>query len=499
MNLFESSAIGGRYTAIVTGLVLLCGLGVLGGCGPAASSQVDASPEEDELAHPSSTKWTGDLDGMVERRQIRVLTTFNPFGYYIDEAGAEKGATYEAMKMFEEKVNEHFKTGNLKVHIVMIPISRDKIFDWLQEGRGDIASANLTITPERQELVDFSEPWGIDVREVVMTLDSGPTLNSADDLSGLVVTTRKESSYWASLEELNREFEAAGKAPVDLQTAAPFLEDEDLAMMLSTGLIEGALVMDQHKAEPLAKAIGGLKVHTDAALRTGGQIASAFRKGSPKLENFFNDFVKTHKKGTLLGNIIINRYLKDTKRLLNALDQDGKNRFETLKPIFEKYGGEYDLNWLAMIAQGYQESRLDQDVRSHAGAIGVMQLLKSTAADPNVGLPEIEDEETNIHAGIKYMRFIANHYFSDLEDDPWNQAFFCLASYNAGPNRIRRLRAKAAEQGLDPDKWFSNVEIVVAKEVGMEPIRYVSNIYKYFAAYSLYMETLDKKAEAMGA
>ena len=498
----DSRTAGAFRTGAANGLVFIfAALLFWLGCGSPAPGQPEGSTDSagGGLEHPLAfEKWTGDLDGMVERRLIRVLTTFNPFGYYIDADGTEKGATYEVMKMFEEKLNEQFKTGRLKVHVVMIPTSRDNLLRFLNEGRGDIASANLTITPERQEIVDFADPWGIDVREVVVTREGAPALNSAEDLSGMTATAVKESSYYTSLLKLNETLKAAGKAPVDIQVARPQLEVEDLAEMLKEGLLDGALIIDQHKAEPLAKAMGGLTVHTNAVLRSGGQIASAMRKNSPQLAAALNDFVKDHKRGTLMGNIIVNRYLKDTKRLQNALDEEGRARFAALRGIFEQYGGQYDLNWLAMIAQGYQESRLDQSVRSRAGAIGVMQLLQSTAEDPAVGLPNIEDEETNIHAGIKYMRYIADTYFNDPELDEWNQAFFSLAAYNAGPNRIKRIRAKAADQGVDPNIWFGNVEALVAKEVGMEPVNYVSNIFKYFAAYSLYMETRQQRENAKG-
>ena len=139
-------------------------------------------------------------------------------------------------------------------------------------------------------------------------------------------------------------------------------------------------------------------------------------------------------------------------------------------------------------AQGYQESGLDQSVVSRTGAIGIMQMLPSTAAGKSVGIPDISTEENNIHAGTKYLRYIVDHYFDDPEIDEVNRTLFALASYNAGPNRIRRFRTTAADQGYDPNVWFRNVEVVVANEVGREPVRYVGNIFKYYTVYSLLVE-----------
>ena len=121
------------------------------------------------------------------------------------------------------------------------------------------------------------------------------------------------------------------------------------------------------------------------------------------------------------------------------------------------------------------------------------ELLPSTAADPRVGIPDIHELEPNIHAGCKYMRWIIDHFYSDSDMDPLNQTLFAFASYNAGPNRIARLRRQAARQGLDPDQWFNNVEVVVARHVGREPVQYVRNIYKYYLSYRLIAEQLRNK------
>jgi membrane-bound lytic murein transglycosylase MltF len=122
-----------------------------------------------------------------------------------------------------------------------------------------------------------------------------------------------------------------------------------------------------------------------------------------------------------------------------------------------------------------------------------MQLLPSTATDPNVGIPDIHEVESNIHAGTKYLRFIRDRYFSDPEMDDANQAFFSFAAYNAGPARVAQLRAKAEEAGLDPNQWFGNVEVIAAQVIGRETVQYVSNIAKYYLAYSAIVPMIDQK------
>ncbi|MBW2235361.1 MAG: transglycosylase SLT domain-containing protein, partial [Deltaproteobacteria bacterium] len=166
-----------------------------------------------------------------------------------------------------------------------------------------------------------------------------------------------------------------------------------------------------------------------------------------------------------------------SKRELEKLDE--------MVALFRKYGAQYDFDWMLVAAQAYQESGLDHSKRSAAGAVGVMQVLPSTAASHQVEIPDIENLESNIHAGVKYLHVLVEHYFNDPEIDLLNRSLFAFAGYNAGPNRIQRLRGVAAQRGLDPNRWFENVEVVVAEQVGSEPIRYVSNIYKYYVAYKL--------------
>ena len=104
----------------------------------------------------------------------------------------------------------------------------------------------------------------------------------------------------------------------------------------------------------------------------------------------------------------------------------------------------------------------------------------------------------NIHAGVKMLRNIADTYFNDPKIDPMNKTLMVFASYNAGPNRIAKLRKEAADTGLDPNVWFGNVELVAAKEIGQETVTYVSNIYKYYVAYKLALEQRELRHKATG-
>jgi membrane-bound lytic murein transglycosylase MltF len=374
-------------------------------------------------------EWTGDLDEMVERGVVRALVAYSLGQYFLDGA-TQRGATYEALTEFEKFLNERLGRKTLKVPVLIIPVQRNELLPALERGLGDIAAANLTITRSRLKEVDFSDPFLTDVRELVVTGPAGPELRSLDDLSGTEIHVRRSSSYWRSLEKLNEDFRSRGFKPVEVVPAEEFLQDEDLLEMVNAGLLP-AIVVDSHKAHFWAQIFDNIRVHENLAVRTGGEIAWAFRKDSPQLAEVVNSYVSKHKKGTMIGNVVLKRYLENTSWARSALGGGDRARFENAVGLFKTYGDRYDFDPLMLAALAYQESGLDQSARSKAGAIGVMQLLPSTAADPNVGISDITTLENNIHAGTKYLRFIRDRYFSDPAMDPLNQTLFTFAAYNA--------------------------------------------------------------------
>lgn len=459
--------------------------------GPAAKASDKAPPEAP--SEVPNKKWVGDFDGMLKARVIRVLVAYSKTFYFLDH-GRQRGLAYDLLKEFEKFINQKYKTKTLHVHVVFYPVPRDKILANLVDGLGDVAVANLTITPERQKLVDFSDPTLTGVKELLVTGPAAPKVNSIDDLAGQEIHVRKSSSYYESLTGLNASFKKSGKPAMRLIAAPESFEDEDLVEMVNAGLIP-MIIMDSHKAHFWSQIFDNITVRDDIAVRNGAEIAWAFRKKSPKLKAIVNEFIKGHKKGTMIGNMLLKRYLKSTQYVKNALDDKEMQKFSAKVVVFKKYAAKYNFDHLLIAALAYQESGLDNSKRSQRGAVGVMQILPSTAADPNIAIPDIEELEKNVHAGTKYLRFIIDRYYADEPMNEGNKNLFGLASYNAGPARIRDLRQKAAGKGLDPNRWFYNVEVVAAQDIGRETVQYVSNIYKYYVAYRSAFSQLKKKEQ----
>lgn len=429
----------------------------------------------------SREQWYGDYSAMVKKKMIRALVPPSKTFFFL-EKGRKRGLTYDNLMAFEQYINRELNSKHMQVKVVVIPTSRKNLIKDLHDGFGDIAAGNLTITPRRQQLVDFANPALTGVEEILVTNTEEPAPKTIFDLAGREIYVRPSSSYFESLQSVNSTLQSLGKKSITIHAAEEYLEDEDLLEMVNAGLIP-MIVIDSHKGKFWEKIFKNVKLHPQLRLRTGGEIAWAVRKDSPQLKEVVNRYVQDHKKGTLTGNILYRRYLENTGYVQNNLNKSARKKFNQTIALFKKYANQYEFPYLLLTALAFQESGLDQAKRSQAGAIGIMQVLPATAADKNVDIKKIDNLENNIHAGTKYLNFMKERYFTDDSLDELNSDLLTIAAYNAGPARVAKLRKEAKKRGLDPNVWFNNVEVIAAREIGRETVRYVGNIYKYYVAY----------------
>lgn len=417
--------------------------------------------------------WTGDFDGMLARRVLRALVVRSKTFYFV-ERGQQRGIAYESLQAFEDEINRRHPS-RLRTYVVFVPISRGELLPALLDGRGDVAVSGVTLTADRDARADFSIPTTTKpINQIVVTGPKSPPLKTLDDLAGQAIFVRRSSSYWEHLEALNRRFAAEGRKPIVLRAAPEDLEDEDLLEMTNAGLV-GLVVVNDLTVSAWTPLFKTITPRPDLIVHRGAEFAWMFRPGSPKLKTEIDAFVKTHRQGTTFGNTLIRRYTASARFVRDATAEAELKKFQSLVTLFKKYGSTYGMDFLLMMAQGYQESRLDQRVKSPVGAIGVMQVMPATGKELKVG--DISQVESNVHAGVKYIRFMS---------------LFAFAAYNAGPARVRQLRTEATKRGLDPNVWFNNVEVVAADRIGPETVTYVSNIYKYYVAYRLVLEDLER-------
>jgi membrane-bound lytic murein transglycosylase MltF len=468
---------------------------------PAKPDAAAAKPAEGTAAAHrklaiSNKAWTGDFDQMLKRRVIRVYAPYSRSLYFSDK-GRERGLAAELIRDFEHYLNVKYakQLGKRPLTVYIGPATRDKLLPDVAAGMADIAIGNLTVTDERRKLVDFAavDEGKRTISEIVVTGPNAPALATLDDLAGRKVHVRKASSYYESLELLNAKFRKDGKPEMAFVFVPESLEDEDMMEMLNTVLFE-IMVVDDWKARMWAQVLPRIKVRDDLVLRADARTGWAIRKDSPKLAAEIDEFYRNWalKQGVVAYRM--SQYMKRVKELKDPTMSADWRRFQETIAIFEKYGPQYGFDPLMLAAQGYQESQLNQNAKSAVGAIGVMQIMPATGATLNVG--DIRITESNIHAGAKYMDQLMTKYFPDAHFSEGNRPLFAFASYNCGPGNIAKARKEAAKRGLDPDKWFNNVEVVVADQIGTETTTYVRNIYKFYVAYRL---TLDAQEAARKA
>lgn len=440
---------------------------------------------------PPEESSTGDFGDMVRRNEIRALTPYSKTFYYLDGA-EQRGLSYELLKAFEAYINASLKRDALQVKVIIIPTPRDRLIPDLLSGHGDIAVGNLTITAGRQRQVDFADPFYTGISEILVTAPKSPVIREMTDLCGKTLYVRRSSSYFESLQAVNRRFQAEGRKPITVITVNEILEDEDILEMMNANIIP-MTVIDSHKAQFWKNVFRHLSFHDRIIFRENAEIAWAVRKNSPRLKARINAFKKTHEQGTLMGNLLLNRYLGADQWVINPMEKDAFSRFEGSVALFQKYARKYQFDWRMIAAVAFQESRINQNGKSHKGAVGMMQVLPKTAADPSVGISDIHLTESNVHAGVKYLRHLRDRYFEHQPMNALNKMLFTIACYNAGPAKIIALRKQADRMKVDPNIWFDNVEIVAARRLGRETVSYVSNIYKYYLAYSLILDTDNEK------
>lgn len=425
-----------------------------------------------------TTTWKGDLPELLKARHpIRVLVSYNRTNYFLVN-GAMRGLEYDLMEAYKKHLSEGRQRDHVRMVFVTVPF--DELIPALLDGRGDIIAAGMTVTAGRKAKVSFSRPYRTGINEIVVGSRRAAPIRRVEDLAGKTVHVLAGSSYVSHLRTLNTEFKRRGMKLVDIVEEDPHLVTEDLLEMVERTMIDYTIA-DSHLAEVWQSALSHIRLFPDVPIRTGVEIAWAVRPNSPKLLKSLNEFAKTVRSGTLMGNMVFKRYFVNTEWVDNPHAYQEPERLEELMRVFRKYGEKYDLDWLKLAAMAYQESGLDMNKKSNRGAVGIMQIKPSTAKDPNIGIDDVTTLDGNVHAGAKYLRYLRDNFFNDAPREA--QVDFALAAYNAGPYRIRKLRKVAASMGLDPDRWFGNVEWAAYRDIGAETPTYVANVQMYYAAY----------------
>lgn len=485
-------------------LLLASALLLLSGCGNSDSQEAQTEPKP---AHKGDTVapafaagrpvYQGDLDVMRKRGVIRALVTYNRTDFFIQD-GQLRGIQVDFLHAFERQLNQGIKDPTKQISIQFLPVPFDQLIPAVENGHGDIAAHFLTVTRQREQRVAFATGKRMRVSEILVTNKEVKDIQSVDDLAGHEVLVLRGSSYVTHLRQLNKRLEAKGRKPVKIVQADKQLLSSDILELVNAGVADFTVV-DDFRARLWAKVLPNIRLHENIRISSDNRVGWAIRKHSPQLQAALNRFINHAGQGTLLGNMLFRRYFDNTRWITDPNSLQDRDRLNRFMALFRKYGRLYGFSPLALAAQAYQESRLNPNLRSHRGAVGLMQLLPSTAASPHVGIPNISTPNANVHAAAKYLAFLRDRYFSDNQVAKQDRMAFTWAAYNAGPAKVRKMRQLAKKMGLNPRLWFGNTEVAAARLVGRETVDYVRNIYKYQLAYRLAQHAQSQQQAALTA
>jgi membrane-bound lytic murein transglycosylase F len=439
---------------------------------------LDAALVEKALTSHKEDSYLADLDEIKKKRVLRVLTR-NASNCFFLYRGEQLGFEYELAQDFA-------KTLGVRLEII-VPPTREALLEWVQQGRGDIVAAGLTSTAEREKAVEFTAPY-LTVSELVVVPASDTTTKELADLKGKKISVRKSSSYYESLSKLKNKY------GFEIELLPENLETEDILLQVGEGKL-AATIADSSIVD--IELTYSDKIRSVGPLGDPVDIAWVLRKDQPKLKAEADAFLKKIYKG-LFYNMTVNKYFKNTKNMRQSASQERSDKEGQLSPFdafAKKYAKQYELDWRLVTAQMYQESRFDPNAKSWVGALGLMQVMPQTAKE--LKIDDVVDPEKGVHAGVKLLARYAKMFEGPSVKEK-DRIRFALAAYNCGPGHVHDARRLAKDTGLDPDRWFGNVEKAMlllsdpkharTARHGFcrcsEPVKYVSEIQTRYDAYA---------------
>jgi membrane-bound lytic murein transglycosylase F len=462
---------------------------------PALKAVIDAFLVEAALTGRADPIFTGDLDGIHERGTLRVLTRNNPVTYFLHR-GERRGFEYKLAELLAEALG-------VRLEMIVAP-SRDELIPWLLEGRGDVIAASLTVTPARAEQVAFSLPY-LQVDEVVVgpaRRDAGAgEIRALADLEGHTLHVRRSSSYFETLEALRVEL------GLSIETVPEDLETMEILAMVAEGELP-LTVADSHVLQverayrddlaPLLSLTAARDpaeaLPTRVGLEGGKAIAFAVRPDALELAAAVDAFVESladrEAYHAALARYFDSRRSPAARRLHRP---SGDGRISSYDPLIQRYAAKHGLDWRLMAALAWRESRFDASATSWVGALGLFQVMPRTGRA--LGFTNLHDPAQSTHAGIMYFHQLLSRLDPRIPFD--ERLLFALAGYNTGIGHVGDARRLAARQGLDPNRWFDNVEqamLLLAKPQyhrqarhgyvrGHEPVTHVREIYEQYETY----------------
>jgi membrane-bound lytic murein transglycosylase F len=383
-----------------------------------------------------------DLPALQEKRSIRLITYQSPTNLFYKN-GKVVGFEYMLLNRFA-------KQNDMRVDLVLAS-SHEEMKSLLIEGKGDVIAASLPRQSMKSKELAYTEPY-MYAAPVVVGRASGEPIVDIQDLDGRRIYLPVESPYRAHLETLRQwhgiDFQILG--------AEPNMNTEATLFMVSQGMYDLTVLPSHQIVSEFKRQIG---LRAEFALGEPESNVWVVRSGDTRLLANLNNFIRNIYKKDYYNTLY-------TKYIRSPRPQNGNSRllakFDQLSPWdreIQEAAEKYDFDWRLIAAQMYQESGFNPSALSPVGAEGLMQIMPATAEE--LGVIDANDPGQSINAGVAYLGQLRDSFKEELllEDRIW----FSLAAYNAGPGRLNQVRKYTQELGLDPNRWFNNVETAMLK------------------------------------
>jgi membrane-bound lytic murein transglycosylase F len=411
----------------------------------------------------------GGLATVKERGKLIALTNYNSISYFIYR-GTPMGYQYELLKLLADELDVELE--------IIISNDLNETFKKLENNECDIVAINLTITKDRQEYLTFTKPISqtqqvlvqkkpLNWRKMSNSSISKRLIRNQLDLAGKTIHVMKNSSFADRLKNLENEIGDS----INIVEIADY-DTEQLIKLVSSGEIEYT-ISDKEMAELNQAYYPNIDIKT--VISFPQQQAWAVNKNNKNLLAEINKWIDSVKK-THLFAVIYNKYYHEmnaSKRSSSSYISLNGDNISKYDKYIKKYSHIIDWDWRLLASLIYQESRFNPNIKSWAGAFGLMQLMPATAKQ--FGVSKNSPPSKNIYAGVKFIKWL-NKQLIDIEDKEERQKFI-LAAYNVGLGHVSDARRLAKANGKNPNIWTDNVDFFLLNK--SNPQYYNNKLVKY--------------------
>ncbi|NBA97319.1 transglycosylase SLT domain-containing protein [Pseudomonas sp. R5(2019)] len=445
-------------------------------------------PAAARLSGPQEVVQTSKARDLAEIRSSRVLRVLvnqsrNSSG---EVQGESIGVEYHRLRAFEQYLNGRARDGH-EIQLKIIPRAKDQLLGALQRGEGDLVAPGELIDLAPTHAVSASGAMGGDVRLMLVGRKGERRYTGIEQLSGKTLALPTGSAASDSVHDINQKLALRKRSPIKIEWVDPSLAVEDVLEMVQAGIFH-LTVVEQPIAERWAKVMPKLRLDPQVHISPPEQMHWYVRRDASMLLASVDRFLKGYRVPADQDAAFVRVYRR-LYRVHYPLAHADRQRLEKLRPVLQRHAIAQNLDWLNLAALAFKESSLNPQARGSGGATGLLQI--TPAAAQRVGVGNINQVDSNVQAGARYLSMIRRTFFAGNQFNERERMAFVLAAYNMGPERVQGMRAEARRRGLNPNQWFFQVERIAMEQVGMSVVSYVSSVNKYYLAFDRERESLE--------